>query len=93
MEASLLDGVVDVLRLALVVTLKLSLPILGVGLLVGLGISLIQAVTQIQEQTLTFIPKIIAVVITAIFLLPMLLSWTIEYTRETFELMLTGLGS
>ncbi|MGE3164243.1 MAG: flagellar biosynthesis protein FliQ [Planctomycetota bacterium] len=93
MELSHLDGVVDLLREALFVTLKVSLPILGIGLLVGLAISLFQAVTQIQEQTLTFIPKILAVVATTIFMMPLLLTWLLEYTREVFERILGGMGS
>lgn len=92
MELSHLDLTVDVLREALLATLKISLPLLGVGLVVGLAVSLLQAVTQIQEQTLAFIPKIIAVVLTLLFLAPLLLNWTVEYTRETFELMFAGLG-
>ena len=80
-----LDRVVDLTRAALVVALKLALPLLGVGLVVGLVVSLFQAVTQIQEQTLTFIPKILAVVGTLIFLLPTLLMWAVEYALETLN--------
>ena len=47
-------------REALMLTLLISAPILGIGLLVGLVISLLQAVTQVQEQTLAFVPKIVA---------------------------------
>jgi flagellar biosynthetic protein FliQ len=56
-------------REALMLTLLVSAPILGAGLLVGLVISLLQAVTQVQEQTLAFVPKIVAMVLVAILLL------------------------
>ena len=75
------DQVVDISRAALYMVLKLSIPVLMVGLVVGLSVSLFQAVTQIQEQTLAFIPKIFAVVFTLIALLPLLLTWSIDYTR------------
>ena len=56
-------------REALMITLLVSAPILGAGLVVGLVISLLQAVTQVQEQTLAFVPKIVAMVLVAILLL------------------------
>ncbi len=64
------DGV-EIVRLALLEALILATPILGAGLVVGLTVSLFQAVTQIQEQTLTFVPKIIVMILVAV----MLLSW------------------
>jgi flagellar biosynthetic protein FliQ len=60
---------VDLVRTALWETLILAAPILGAGLIIGLTISLFQAVTQIQEQTLSFVPKIIVMVVVAILLL------------------------
>ncbi len=60
---------IALVREALMITLLVSAPILGAGLLVGLVISLLQAVTQVQEQTLAFVPKIIAMVVVAILLL------------------------
>ncbi len=62
---------VDIAKLALIQALIIAVPILGAGLIVGLVISLFQAVTQIQEQTLTFVPKIIVMILVAV----MLLSW------------------
>jgi flagellar biosynthetic protein FliQ len=73
--------VVDAGREALGVALKLSVPLLAVGLVVGLSVSIVQAVTQIQEQTLSFIPKILAVVATLLFLMPWMLTVIVEYTR------------
>ena len=87
MDPDALDLVVELTQGALIMTLKLSLPLLGVGLIVGLAVSLFQAVTQIQEQTLTFIPKIFAVVITLMLILPTMLIWILEYTNELFEML------
>jgi flagellar biosynthetic protein FliQ len=60
---------IALVREALMLTLLVSAPILGAGLIVGLVISLLQAVTQVQEQTLAFVPKIVAMVLVAILLL------------------------
>jgi len=83
MEAEALD----IVRAALLEALILSAPILGVGLLVGLLISLFQAVTQIQEQTLTFVPKIIAMLLVAV----LLLSWLLVRISEFAVAMFTGM--
>lgn len=64
----MLDAV-EIVRIALLEALILATPILGAGLLVGLLISLFQAVTQIQEQTLSFVPKIVAMIVVSILLL------------------------
>lgn len=87
MDAAVLDQVIDISRAALLMTLKLSLPLLAVGLVIGLMVSLFQALTQIQEQTLAFIPKILAVVATLIFLMPTLLLMAVEYTGETLGML------
>ena len=81
MDPDALQFIVDMGRQALFVALKLSLPLLVVGLVVGLSVSIVQAVTQIQEQTLSFIPKILAVVGTLMFLMPWMLRVIVEYTR------------
>ena len=60
----------DISREAIVLLIKIAAPIMLVALVVGLIVSLFQALTQIQEQTLTFVPKIIAIFITLIFTLP-----------------------
>jgi len=62
--------VISISREALYVLLKISLPIMLVALVVGLLISLFQALTQIQEMTLSFVPKIIAIFISVIIFLP-----------------------
>lgn len=71
-------------REALMLSLVLSAPVLGAGLLVGLVISLLQAVTQVQEQTLAFVPKIVAMVLVAILLLGWMGSQLSEFAARMF---------
>jgi flagellar biosynthesis protein FliQ len=68
------EAVIEVARQAIKVTLLVSLPILGIGLLVGVLISLLQAATQIQEMTLTFVPKILSIFVGLLFLLPWIMN-------------------
>lgn len=75
---------IDLGRQGLEVTMLLSMPLLLVGLVVGLLVSVLQAATSIQEQTLSFVPKILAVVLTASLLLPWILAVMMEYTRNLF---------
>ncbi len=65
--------------------LLVVMPLLGAGLLVGVIVALFQAVTQIREMTLTFIPKILAVVAVLIWLLPWMISTMVAYTLEMFQ--------
>ncbi len=67
---------------AMWVTLELALPILGVSLVVGLLVSIFQAVTQLQEPTLTFIPKILAVVVVIVFAGPWMMNTMLDFTVE-----------
>jgi flagellar biosynthetic protein FliQ len=73
---------VDVGRQALVVGMILALPLLVVGLVVGVMISILQAATQIQEQTLTFVPKIVAVVAALFIMMPWVLTVLVQYTED-----------
>jgi len=68
-------------RYAFWMTLTISAPILVIGLLVGLGISLFQAVTQLQEQSLSFVPKIAAMVVAALIFTPWIAEQMLEYTK------------
>lgn len=63
----------------------ISAPILGISLLVGLIISIIQATTQIQESTLSFIPKLVAISLTLLIFGPWIMSVMNEYTIRLFE--------
>lgn len=69
------------------ITLTLSLPMLLVGLVVGLMISIFQATTQINEMTLTFVPKILAVIAVIIFTMPWMLNMLMDFTTRIFNLM------
>jgi flagellar biosynthetic protein FliQ len=69
-------------RKALFVAIELSAPILAVGMLVGLIVSALQAATQIQDQTLSFVPKILAMAAALLFLLPWLLQVATGYLQE-----------
>jgi flagellar biosynthesis protein FliQ len=76
------DVVVDLAMQAMQLALKLGGPILIVGLVIGLAISVFQAVTQIQEQTLSFIPKIAGLALVIIVAGPWMLGQLIIYTQE-----------
>jgi flagellar biosynthetic protein FliQ len=74
--------VIDLARNAVTLALLLAGPLLLVSLLVGVVISVLQAVTQIQEQTLSFVPKLFAVAATFLLALPWMLQHAIRYTTE-----------
>jgi len=76
------DLVIYLARETLFTILLLSAPLLGGSLLVGLIVSIFQASTQIQEQTLSFVPKIVAVLVTAVIFGPWMLNVLIGFTRN-----------
>jgi flagellar biosynthetic protein FliQ len=76
------DAVIGLARAAIEATLMLSMPLLAVSLVVGVVLSVIQAATQIQEATLTFVPKIIAMFLAAILAFPWLMDKMISFTRD-----------
>jgi len=67
---------------AIKITLLLSAPLLGVGLVIGLLIAVLQATTQIQEMTLTFVPKIVLVLLTLLAAMPWMLSKMSSFTSQ-----------
>ena len=69
------------------ITLSVSLPMLLVGLVVGLVVSIFQATTQINEMTLTFVPKIVAVVVVLIVLAPWMMNMILDFTKRVFDLI------
>jgi flagellar biosynthetic protein FliQ len=79
-----LDQSMDLVRSTLLLALVISAPMLIIGLLVGVTVSLLQAVTQIQEQTLSFVPKIVAMIGAAIILMPWISHRLIEYSHAIF---------
>lgn len=78
------EFIMDTGRRAMEVTLLLSAPMLLLGLVAGLIVSIFQAVTQINEMTLTFIPKLIAIFLGLILFLPWMLQTMTEYTTAIF---------
>lgn len=78
------DMAIQIGRDALAMVLLVSAPMLGLGLIVGILVSIFQATTQIQEQTLAFIPKIIAIFVAILVFGPWMLSMLVGYTREIF---------
>ena len=82
------DMVIDMLVHALQLSLLIAAPMLGFGLVIGLVISIFQSVTSIQEMTLTFIPKIIGVVVAVMVFAPWMLDKIMAYTIDLF----TNLG-
>lgn len=78
------EFVVGFARQAIEVALFISLPMLGVGLLVGVAISILQAATQIQEMTLSFIPKIVSIFLVLLITFPWAMDKLVSYTREVF---------
>lgn len=70
---------------ALMVLIKISLPVMLVALTVGLIVSLFQALTQIQEMTLTFVPKIIAIFLSLLIFMPYMFEILNAFTIELFE--------
>ena len=79
-----LDLATELIRRTLILTLLLMTPILAAGLIVGVVVSLLQAVTQVQEQTLSFIPKIIVMFVAAVVTLPWMSGHLMEFARELF---------
>jgi flagellar biosynthesis protein FliQ len=76
------NSVIDLGREALTTALILGAPLLLVALAVALVVGLLQALTQIQDQTLAFVPKIVAVVVAAGFCLPWLVQRMVEYSQQ-----------
>jgi flagellar biosynthetic protein FliQ len=78
------EFVVGFARQAIELTLMVSLPLLGVGLGVGLIVSIFQAATQIQEPTLAFVPKILSMFVALLFAFPWIMDKLLTFTREIF---------
>lgn len=78
------DVFMEALRKMLYLSTLLSLPVLGAALIVGLVIGLLQAITSIQEQTLSFVPKLLAIVVTFVVFGPWMLRLLNQYTAEIF---------
>ena len=84
------DGAVDVTREMMMLMMLISAPILGAALVIGLTISILQAVTQIQEQTLTFVPKIMGMALVTVLAMPWIVNKTMEFSARMFGPWVAG---
>jgi len=78
------EFIVGFARQAIEITLTIALPMLGIGMVVGIFVSVIQAATQIQEMTLTMVPKIVAIFVALIIAFPWIMDKMMAYTTEIF---------
>ncbi|HXP72953.1 MAG TPA: flagellar biosynthesis protein FliQ [Stellaceae bacterium] len=75
---------------AIMVALEIGAPVMLLALAVGLVISILQALTQIQEMTLTFVPKILVIFVSLLVLMPFMLSTLVEFTQSLFARIVSG---
>ncbi len=78
------EFVIGFARQAIELTLLIALPMLAVGLIVGVLVSIVQAATQIQEMTLTFVPKIISIFLALLISFPWIMDKMMTFTRDLF---------
>jgi len=76
------DQAVELIRGAILLTLMIGAPVMLIAVAVGLVISILQAVTQIQDQTISFVPKITAMLLTILYILPWVMNQMIEYSTN-----------
>lgn len=81
------DVVITLLQKMFILTLEMSVPLLLVGVVLGLIVSIFQTVTQIQESTLTFVPKIVGSVLLLIFLLPWMINVFLTTVNEFMDMI------
>jgi flagellar biosynthetic protein FliQ len=81
-------AVLEIGREAVVVVLQIAGPVMAAGMAVGIVVALVQALTTIQEMTLTFVPKIIVMLFASILFLPFMMATLIEFTRSLFDRMI-----
>lgn len=83
-------AVLEIGREATYMILKTAGPVMMAGMIVGLAISLFQALTTIQEMTLTFVPKILVILIAIVVFLPFMMTTMIEFTQTLFDRIAAG---
>ena len=79
------SAAIDLAREALLVAVVMAAPMLLVGMAAGLAVGLIQALTQIQDQTVSFVPKLLAMAAVLVACLPWLITRMLEFARSVFE--------
>lgn len=81
------EMVLDIFREALVLSIKLAGPLLLISMVVGLVIAILQAATQVHEQTLTFVPKALTIVVLLLLMAPMMMNWCSEFVTHIFDII------
>ncbi|MEC6747129.1 flagellar biosynthesis protein FliQ [Marinilactibacillus sp. XAAS-LB27] len=81
------QNVLDVLQDAFLVMLRVGAPVLMIALVIGLVVSILQATTQIQEQTLSFVPKLFAILLTLVLLGTFMLNTLMAFTERMFDII------
>lgn len=79
--------IMQVMQAALLASMKIAAPVLIISMLVGLVISILQAATQIHEQTLTFVPKLITIAVVLLLLGPWMLETLDDFTKYIFQMI------
>jgi len=79
------DQAVELSRAAIMLTLQIGAPVMLTAVVVGLTISILLAVTQIQDQTISFVPKIIAMILAMLYVLPWVITQMVEYSTSLFR--------
>lgn len=80
------DWTVEMVRDVLLLVLRVGGPVLVAGVFIGLIVSLFQSLTSIQDQTLSFVPKILGMIVVALLLLPWMIAQLVEFTVEMLRL-------
>ncbi len=80
-----IDQAVELSRSAVMLTLIIGAPVMLVAVVVGLLISILQAVTQLQDQTLSFVPKILAMMLATLYVLPWIMNQMAEYSTNLIQ--------
>lgn len=81
------EMVLDIFREALLLSIKLAGPLLLISMIVGLVIAILQAATQVHEQTLTFVPKALTIVVLLLLMAPMMMNWCSEFVTHIFDII------
>ena len=81
------DQVIEIFRQSLMLAIKLGCPLLLISMAVGLVISILQAATQIHEQTLTFVPKALTIAVLLLLMAPMMMSTMNDFVLNIFDVI------
>lgn len=81
------EMVLQIFREALILSIKLAGPLLLISMIVGLVIAILQAATQVHEQTLTFVPKALTIVVLLLLMAPMMISSCNDFVERIFEMI------